>query len=72
MRNLFKLEIGMGPDGKDMKTVYAHFQQLRMFLITVHSDSFLPNGSTVTFDDLIIRYLENSTSSWQTHHGIFI
>lgn len=71
MRNPFKLDIGMGPDGKHMQTVCAYFHKDCTLFVTVHSDSCLPNGSTATFDDSIIQYSENSMSSWRTPHGIF-
>lgn len=71
MRNPFKLEIGMGPDGKDMQTVCAYFHRDCTLFVTAHLDSYLPNGSTATFDDLIIQCSENSMLSWRTPHGIF-
>ena len=71
MRNPFKLAIGMGPDGKAMQTVCPYFHWDCTLFVTVHPDSCLPNGSTATFDGLIIQSSENSMSSWRTPHGIF-
>lgn len=69
VRKPFKLEIGMGPCGKDVPVV----RKDSLMTSSSHTHNSCPlSGLTVTYDILTTLFLGNFMSSWLTHPGTFI